>query len=65
MERFADGNTTIKGHDYEDEDLNDAKEVYGKDLQHAITVGDGFSSKRQVSDQLGCHTGGIADVHKG
>ena len=56
VERLADGNTVVKGHDCKDKDLNDAKKVHGEDLQHAVAVRDGFPSQEQVTDQCGCHT---------
>lgn len=53
MERFADGNIAIEGHGSKDEDLSASKDVHGKDLQHAVTGGDGFSFHGRSAINLG------------
>ena len=62
---FADGHIAVIGHYCEQEDLSNTKEVKEEYLSHTALQGDGFNLGKQVCDELGGNSRGVADLHQG
>lgn len=62
VQGLADGHVAVIGHHCEYEDLNPSKEMHGKKLSHAACIRNFVPFYEKVSEKLGCHCGGIAQV---